>query len=160
VSQVRVVTSVPKVFSISVMNTGPRGLGTYALKTSLPFAARMRAPSTSGGSESPPWCGWRRKVTTRLAFAGRRKAAYGSASSNSFSPAAERTMVPKARPRCFSIAASALRSIAPAAAARVLNTTLPLDSTVFTSVKPAASKQRFSSGIFAFIGLTPRRKAR
>ena len=28
VSQVRVVTSLPKVFSMSVMNTGPRGPGT------------------------------------------------------------------------------------------------------------------------------------
>ena len=27
VSQVRVVTSLPKVFSINLMNTGPRGLG-------------------------------------------------------------------------------------------------------------------------------------
>jgi hypothetical protein len=44
--------------------------------------------------------------------------------------------------------------------ARALNATLPLASTVLTSVKPAASKQRLSSDIFAFIGLTPRRKAR
>ena len=31
VSQVRVVTSLPKVFSISVMKTAPLGLGRYAL---------------------------------------------------------------------------------------------------------------------------------
>ena len=42
---------------------------------------------------------------------------------------------------------------------RALNATLPLDSKVFTSVKPAASNARLSSGILAFIGLTPRRRA-
>jgi len=41
----------------------------------------------------------------------------------------------------------------------VLNTTLPLPSTVVTSTKPPASKACFSSGIFAFSGPTPRRKA-
>ena len=40
-----------------------------------------------------------------------------------------------------------------------LNTTLPLASTVFTSRKPAFSKQRASSGILAFMGLTPRSSA-
>ena len=38
-------------------------------------------------------------------------------------------------------------------------TTLPLESTVLTLVKPTSSKQSLSSGIFAFIGLTPRRNA-
>jgi hypothetical protein len=38
--------------------------------------------------------------------------------------------------------------------------TLPLERSVRTSVKPAASTARFSSGIFAFIGLTPRRNGR
>ena len=57
------------------------------------------------------------------------------------------------------MAASALRSSVARAMARELNATFPLDSSVFTSVKPALSKQRLSSGIFAFIGLTPRRKA-
>ena len=37
--------------------------------------------------------------------------------------------------------------------------TLPLESTVFTLVKPAFSNAFFNSGIFAFIGLTPRSKA-
>ena len=45
------------------------------------------------------------------------------------------------------------------AAAEALNTTLPLERTVITSVKPAASKARFSSGILAFMGLTARRNA-
>jgi hypothetical protein len=63
------------------------------------------------------------------------------------------------RSSSLAIAASALRSSVLAAAARALNTTLPLARTVLTPVKPAASKQRFSSGILAFIGLTPRRKA-
>jgi len=40
-----------------------------------------------------------------------------------------------------------------------LKTTLPLERTVATSVKPARSKERFTAGIFAFIGLTPRRNA-
>ena len=57
------------------------------------------------------------------------------------------------------IAASALRASASGVAARALETTLPLESTVRTSVKPAASNARSSSGIFAFIGLTPRRNA-
>jgi hypothetical protein len=52
-----------------------------------------------------------------------------------------------------------LRASVFAAPPRASNTTLPLESTVFTPVKPAASKQRFSSGILAFMGLTPRRKA-
>jgi hypothetical protein len=43
-------------------------------------------------------------------------------------------------------------------AARVLNTTLPLDNKVRTSVNPADSNARLSSGILAFCGLTPRRK--
>jgi hypothetical protein len=70
-----------------------------------------------------------------------------------------RTMVRNVRPSCFSIAASTLRSSDTSDDARALNTTLPLESSVFTSVKPAASKHLFSSGIFAFIGLTPRRNA-
>lgn len=45
------------------------------------------------------------------------------------------------------------------ATARASKTTLPLASTVRTALKPAASKQARSSGIFAFMGLTPRRKA-
>ena len=57
------------------------------------------------------------------------------------------------------MAASALRSSDASEAARALNTTLPLERMVLTSVKPAAAKHCFSSGIFAFIGLTPRRKA-
>jgi hypothetical protein len=57
------------------------------------------------------------------------------------------------------IAASALRSSAASCAAGALNTTLPLESTVLTSVNPAASNVSLSSGIFAFIGLTPRRNA-
>src|SRR3954467_10680022 len=60
--------------------------------------------------------------------------------------------------RCF-IAASALRSRAVMDAARALNTTLPLESNVRTSGKPASSKHLFSSGIFAFIGVTALRKA-
>jgi hypothetical protein len=58
------------------------------------------------------------------------------------------------------MAASALRCSAAALALRALsNTTLPLPSTVFTLLKPACSKQRLSSGIFAFMGLTPRSSA-
>ena len=65
----------------------------------------------------------------------------------------------KARPRCLLIAASALRSRVASGAAGALKTTLPLESAVFTSVNPAASNALFSSRIFAFIGLTPRRNA-
>jgi len=41
----------------------------------------------------------------------------------------------------------------------VSNATLPLASTVLTVVNPARSNARFSSGIFAFVGITPRKKA-
>ena len=57
------------------------------------------------------------------------------------------------------MAASARRSSAASEAADALNRTLPLERTVFTSVNRADSKAFFSSGIFAFIGLTPRRSA-
>lgn len=59
----------------------------------------------------------------------------------------------------ISIAASTLRSMATSAARRPLNTTSPLESKVFTSPNPAASSASFSSGIFRFTGLTPRRNA-
>jgi hypothetical protein len=68
-------------------------------------------------------------------------------------------MVRNSRPsRCF-IAASALRSSDAADAARASKRTFPLERRVLTSVKPAASKLARSSGIFAFVGITPRRKA-
>ena len=57
------------------------------------------------------------------------------------------------------MAASAFRSRADSDARRASNTTLPLESTVFTSVNPAASNARLSSGIFALLGLTPLRNA-
>ncbi len=38
-------------------------------------------------------------------------------------------------------------------------TTLPLPSTVLTSVNPAASNAALSAGILQFIGMTPRRNA-
>ena len=50
VSQVRVVSSFPNVRSINVMKTAPLGLGTYALKSSLPRNASSRAPCSSTGS--------------------------------------------------------------------------------------------------------------
>ena len=68
-------------------------------------------------------------------------------------------MVRNARPSCFFIAVSTLRSSDASEDARALKTTLPLERTVFTSVKPPASKHLFRSDIFAFIGLTPRRNA-
>jgi len=49
VSQVRVVTSFPNVFSISAMKPALR-TRRYALKISLPFMVRMRAPSDSMGN--------------------------------------------------------------------------------------------------------------
>jgi hypothetical protein len=39
------------------------------------------------------------------------------------------------------------------------NATLPLERTVVTSVKPAASKHRLKFAIFAFVGITPRSRA-
>ena len=68
-------------------------------------------------------------------------------------------MVRNALPRCFFIAASILFWSAASDDAPALKTTLPLERSVFTSRKPAASKHFFTSGIFAFIGLTPRRNA-
>jgi hypothetical protein len=47
VPQVRVVSSLPNVLSMSDMKTAPLGLGTYALKSSLPFKESSRAPSSS-----------------------------------------------------------------------------------------------------------------
>jgi hypothetical protein len=42
---------------------------------------------------------------------------------------------------------------------REKNTTSPLEMTVFTSVKPAFSRARLSSGILQLVGMTPRRSA-
>jgi hypothetical protein len=57
------------------------------------------------------------------------------------------------------MAASAFFSSLASLVGAALNTTLPLPSTVCTSLKPASSKHRFSSGILAFMGLTPRKNA-
>ena len=119
----------------------------------------MCAPSNSSGNDTSVFGGSRRKVTTRFAFGGRVNAACGSVASMSRSAFTERTMVRNERPSWLAIARSAFRSSVASEAVRVLNATLPLPSTVFTSVKPAASKQRFSSGIFALVGLTPLSKA-
>src|SRR5206468_1564534 len=73
VCQVRVVTSLPKVFSISVMKTGPLGVGRYALNTSLPWTARILAWCSSMGSLRLILGFARRKVTIRFAAVGRRK---------------------------------------------------------------------------------------
>ena len=57
------------------------------------------------------------------------------------------------------MAASAFFSSTALVDARESNTTLPLESNVATLVNPAASNAFFTSGIFAFMGLTPRRNA-
>src|SRR5262252_1303819 len=93
VSQVRVVTSVPNVFSIKVMKTAPRGLGTYEMNTSLSLMQRMRAPSTSSGKDSFDGCALRRKVTTCFEPGGSRKDAYGSESTIARNESIARTMV-------------------------------------------------------------------
>lgn len=72
-----------KVRSSSVMNTGPRGPGTYALNTSRPFSDKMRAPSSSTGSFGSVSGGSRKKVTMRFAFAAILKEECGSDSSMS-----------------------------------------------------------------------------
>src|SRR5437762_541524 len=82
VPQVRVVTSLPKVFSMSTMKTGPLGFGRYALKTSLPLMERMRAPPSPMGSASVEAGLARRNVTMRLASGSRRKAREGSDASS------------------------------------------------------------------------------
>src|SRR5205823_4034307 len=101
----------------------------------------------------------RRNVTTRFEPGASRNARYGSEARIALNASSERTMATKARPRRSFIAASALRSSAGADDAPALKTMLPLERTVVTSAKPAASKHRFSSGIFAFMGLTPLRNA-
>jgi hypothetical protein len=68
-------------------------------------------------------------------------------------------MVAKLRPSSDCMAFSALLSNVATDDERALNTTFPLDNSVRTSEKPSASKQFFSSGILAFMGLTPRRNA-
>ena len=68
-------------------------------------------------------------------------------------------MVAKLWPSSDCIALSALRSNVAADDERALNRTFPLDNRVRTSEKPSASKHFFSSGILAFMGLTPRRNA-
>ena len=57
------------------------------------------------------------------------------------------------------MAASAFRASAASDAPGALKSTFPLESTVLTSPNPTASKAFASSGIFAFIGPTPRRNA-
>ena len=55
--------------------------------------------------------------------------------------------------------ASAFFSSARSVEGSARNTTLPLVRTVFTSSKPAFSKQRRRSSFFAIVGSTPRRNA-
>ena len=62
-------------------------------------------------------------------------------------------------PSSSRIAVSAFRWRADADVRGASKTTLPLERTVFTSLKPAVSNACFRAGILAFIGLTPRRKA-
>jgi hypothetical protein len=57
------------------------------------------------------------------------------------------------------MAASAFRWSVASEAAEAVKTRLPLESSVLTSVKPAASNAFFRSGILAFVGMMPRRKA-
>ena len=95
----------------------------------------------------------------RFAAGSMRKARQGSDASSSRSASTGRTMVRKALPSRRSSAASIFICNALSVAARAPNTTFPLDSSVFTSVKPAASNAFFTSGIFAFVGITPRRNA-
>jgi phage tail sheath protein FI len=68
-------------------------------------------------------------------------------------------MVWNTLPRCFAIVSSAVLSRVGTIAGLAENATFPLDKRVFTSLNPAASKQRLRSGILQFIGLTPLRKA-
>ncbi len=68
-------------------------------------------------------------------------------------------MVMNAWPRCSCIAASAFRSSVASELLLASNTTLPLPSTVFTSVNPAASNAALRAGILQFVGITPRRNA-
>src|SRR6185503_10485917 len=67
VSHVRVVTSSPNVFEISVMNTGPRGPGTYAPNSSRSSSCSSCAPSSSTGNRGRFAGSARRNVTMRLA---------------------------------------------------------------------------------------------
>lgn len=94
-----------------------------------------------------------------LGLGGSPNSAKGSASTSAWRCSTGRTIVAKLRPSsaCMDFSArSARRSFE---ALRALNTTFPLERRVRTSEKPAASKQCLSSGILAFMGLTPRRKA-
>lgn len=125
----------------------------------MPCTARMRASCSSIGSSRVALGLPRRNVTTRLLFGSKLNALNGSASIIFRSASTGRMIVGKTRPRCFSIAASTLRSSAATGVAVALKTTLPLESSVLTSSKPARSRARLSSGILQFIGLTPRRKA-
>ena len=119
----------------------------------------MDTPSPSMGRLGGADGASRRKVTTRFASAGGAKAAKGSASTSFRRSAWARTKAAKLRPRWASMAASAALATAASDLARASKATLPLERSVRTSVKPAFSKARFSSGIFAFVGVTPRRKA-
>src|SRR5439155_1442370 len=159
VSHVRVVWSLPNVFSISVMNTGPFGFGRYALKISPSSIVRMRAPSVSTGSLILAVGRPRRNVTMRLALGLTRNGAYGSVASTFRSCATGRTMVRNACPNRSCMAASALCWRVCSELLRASNTTLPLPSTVFTSVNPAASNAACNAGILQLVGMTPRRNA-
>src|SRR5947207_9698592 len=119
----------------------------------------MRAPSRSIGSSGGDAGLARRNVTMRFALGSTPNARYGSAATSSCSASIERTKHGKACPSRRAIAVSARRSSVSSDAARAVNATLPLDSTVLTSVKPADSNAALRSGIFAFIGITPRSNA-
>ena len=135
--------------------------GVTRLEAQPGCGAEMLVLPTFGnsGRSSVSALGRRRKVITALADAGSSKAAKGSGCNRPCRWAADRTKVAKLRPSPASIAFSQRRSNTANEAGRASNTTLPLDSSVRTPEKPAASKQAFSSGMRAFIGLTPRRKA-
>jgi hypothetical protein len=119
----------------------------------------MRAPSISTGREIADAGRLRRKVTIRFAPGGSRWPRYGSSATRALSSSSGRTIVRKLRPSRSFMAASALRSSAAGEPVRASKTTFPLERTVPTSAKPAASKLALSSAILAFVGMTPRRKA-
>ena len=68
-------------------------------------------------------------------------------------------MVRQGRFKPASMAASSLRCKAMALVERLTKLTLPLARIVLTFSKPASSSAALSAGIFAFIGLMPRKNA-
>ena len=124
----------------------------FALSTAIFLPSPLSAQWSRTGFDGDAVVGLVRSEANGYLYAGTEQGVHRSSDDG-------RTWVTKAFPRCFSMAASAFASSLARSSGFAEKATLPLDSSVLTSRNPTASKQRLSSGILQFMGLTPRRKA-